>query len=247
MLVVLIFLTTFFSTMISSMSGGGSNIIAIPVFLMLGLTFPAARVIQLVNGAFWVPVAAYNYLKGRKLEYRFVAIFALVGLLGMYAGAKAILLIPERPLKFLVGCLILLAVLLVQFRGSFGIVKHEERSRLKKMVSYPFALILGFYEAILGSGNAIFFSILTCETRGYDFVAAFAAYYIIAFCWDIFGLAYLYRWGHVDVSLLIFGVIGAMLGAYVGSRYARAKGNAFIKSIFVVIGIVLAAKLIFFP
>ena len=228
------------------MSGGGSSIIAIPMYMMLGIPFPAARIIQMVNGAFWTPVAAWNFLRGRKLEIGFVAIFTILGLLGMYAGIMAIVLVPDRTLKILVGCLLFMAVLLVYFRGSLGITKHTEHSRFKRLLGYPFSLILGFYEAILGSGNGIFLSIVTCETRGYDMIDALGAYFVIGFFWDVFGLIFLYQWGHVNPIHLIPAVSGAMLGSYIGSRYARSRGNAFIKNLFVAIGMILALKMIFF-
>ncbi len=246
LLLIFIFLTAFVATLISSMSGGGSSIIAIPVYLMLGIPFPAARIIQMVNGAFWTPVAAWNFLRGRRLEIGFVTIFTILGFLGMYAGIMAIVLVPDRTLKILVGCLIFMAVLLVYFRGSLGIEKRERQSRFKRLMGYPFSIILGFYEVILGSGNGIFLSIVTCETRGYDMIDALGAYFVIGFFWDVFGLIFLYQWGHVDPILLIPAVTGAILGSFIGSRFARAKGNAFIKNIFVGIGIILAFKMIFF-
>ena len=61
-----IFFISLFATIISSMSGGGASIIAIPLFSAMNISLVLATAIQKVSGVFWVLPAARNYLKKRK-------------------------------------------------------------------------------------------------------------------------------------------------------------------------------------
>ena len=96
--VLIILFITFISTVLSSMSGGGASIINLPVFLTLGMPFPLAVSIQRVSSAFWVLPAAYNYLKDRKVDWRFLLTFAFIGLIGAYFGVLFVININQRAL-----------------------------------------------------------------------------------------------------------------------------------------------------
>jgi len=44
---------------------------------------------------------------------------------------------------------------------------------------------------------------------------------------------------------MIFATIGSISGGFIGSRFAKNKGNKFIKILFMIIGGVLGIKLLF--
>src|SRR3990167_3631293 len=105
--IVIILLTTFVSTVLSSMSGGGASIINLPVFLLLGISFPTGVSIQKISSAFWVLPAAYNFLKDRKIDWVFLFLFSLIGLIGAYFGVIAAININQRYLEIAIGVLII--------------------------------------------------------------------------------------------------------------------------------------------
>jgi len=45
------------------------------------------------------------------------------------------------------------------------------------------------------------------------------------------------------LALIVPAILGSVPGAYIGSKYARYKGNGFIKIVFLVIGGFLGLKL----
>lgn len=49
-----IFFAAIIATTVSSMSGGGSSVIAVPIFLSMGIPLPMAVAMQSISGAFWV-------------------------------------------------------------------------------------------------------------------------------------------------------------------------------------------------
>ena len=243
-MLLIIFFTTFFAALLSSMSGGGVNAINVPVFLALGMPVPLALSVVSTNSVFWVLPAARNYLKGRKIDWKFLIIFSLIGLIGTYLSIKFILGLNQRTFELIVGPLIIFFAGYTYFKKELGLTEHKIYSRARQMFAYPFALLLGFYENAFGAGNALAFSLITFYTRGFDFIDALGHYYAVAFPWVVFGSALLIKSGFYDLKIMPVAVIGSVLGAYTGSRYARYKGNEFIKIAFVLIGGILGLKLL---
>jgi len=66
---------------LSSMSGGSVSVINIPVLLSLGILFLMATAAKKVSSSFWVLLASYNYLKDRKVDWRFLLLLSIIGLI----------------------------------------------------------------------------------------------------------------------------------------------------------------------
>ena len=242
--IVMVFIVSFVATALSSMSGGGASVITIPALLLMGVSFPLATAAQKVSSTFWVLPAAYNYLKDRKVDWRFIFLFSGIGLLGVYAGVSLVVLANPRVMQIIIGILILVLVTYTFFKKDIGITDGKIFSKLRQRFSYVFALILGFYEGIFGAGNGIMFAIVTLKTKGFDFIDALGYYFAVAFSWVFFAAVILISKGYFSWSIMIPTVIGSVIGGYVGSRYAKYKGNKFIKIMFVVVGGILGIKLL---
>ena len=243
-MLLIIFFTTFFAALLSSMSGGGTTAINVPVFLALGMPVPLALSVVSTNSAFWVLPAARNYLQGRKIDWKFLIIFSLIGLIGTYLSIKFIISLQQRTFELIVGPLIILFVIYLYFKKDLGLTEKKIYSKTRQLLAYPFALLLGFYENTFGTGNALMFSLVTFYTKGFDFIDALGHYYAAAFPWVVFGAALLIKAGFYDLKIMPIAILGSVVGAYTGSRYARYKGNKFIKFTFMIIGGILGFKLL---
>jgi uncharacterized membrane protein YfcA len=226
------------------MSGGGSSIIAIPLFATMNISLVLATAIQKVSAVFWVIPAARNYLTDRKIDWRFLIFFTILGLIGVFLGVILLVSITQQSLKVLIGVLILIMVFYVFLKKDFGLKSEKEVPNWKKRLSYVFAPLFGFYESIFGSGNGILFSVAGVKTRGYELSESLGYYYAIAFAWVVVTAAILISKGFYDVPIMTIAVIGSTLGGHLGSKFARYKGNKFIKYVFCIIGLILGLKLI---
>jgi len=244
--IVIVFLTSFIATLLSSMSGVGVGIIAVPIFLWLGLSFPAIEAMGNINSVFWVIPASWNYLRGKEKNWVLILLFSFIGLVGAYGGALVVMHTPEKLVNILVGLLILLVIGIFTLRPSMGVQKTGPTSLLRRGVAYLFSPILGFYEVFFGVGNGLLFSLLMIETRGFDLVTALGHYYAISFLWALIGGFLLLHSGFGEIPLVVASVIGTVVGGYVGSRYARNMGNRFIRRMVITIGILFALRLLFF-
>jgi uncharacterized membrane protein YfcA len=226
------------------MSGGGASVINIPILLWLGVPFPVATASQKISSSFWVLPASFNYLKGRKVDWTFLILFSLIGLFGVYLGIEIIVSINTRIIEIIIGILILILVAHTYFKKDAGLSEQKVYSKGRQALVYVFALVLGFYEGIFGSGNGIMFAITTFYTKGFDFMDALGYYFSVAFPWVVFASFLLMNKGFFDVTVTIPIVLGSLIGGYIGSKYAKYKGNQFIKTMFVIIGGLLAFKLL---
>ncbi len=240
----IIFITGIVATALSSMSGGGASIINLPVLLWLGVPFPLAVATQKVSSAFWVLPASYNYLKDRKVDWSFIITFSFIGLIGAYIGVLVVLKVNSKILETFIGGLILLLVAYTYFKKDVGLTETKAYSATRQMLAYPFALLLGFYESIFGSGNGIAFAIVTFYTKGFDFVDALGYYFSLAFFWVIFAAILLMTKGYYSLEVMLPAVVGSVIGGWIGSKYAKYKGNRFIKLMFVAVGGFLGLKLL---
>ena len=241
---VVVFLTALTATLLGTMSGGGLEIIMYPVFISLGIPVPLIISTAFTTNIFWSLPAAYNYLKGRVVDWTFVVIFSGIGIIGCYLGIAVILSVQPRMYQIGIGTIILFLVAYLYLNTELGLSEKREYSRTRGMLAYPFALLLGFYELLLGAGNAIALSILAFYTRGFDLIDSLGHYYLIVLPWSVFSAAFLISKGYFDVQLVILAILGSVVGSYVGSRYARYKGNKFIKTLFVIVGGILGLKLL---
>lgn len=243
--IVIILFITFISTVLSAMSGGGASVISLPVFLSLGLSYPVAASILKICQLFWILPASYNYLKDRKIDWVFLILFSLIGLIGAYFGVLIAIYINQFILKRFIGVVIVSLVIYTYFNKSLGLKeKGKNFNPIRKMIAYPIAIILGFYEGIFGGGNGILFTITTYYTRGFDLIDGLGYYYAVAFFWIFLAVFILLQKGYNNIQLTIPAIIGSVIGGYIGSKYAKYKGNKYIKVVFIIFGGVLGIKLI---
>jgi uncharacterized protein len=236
--------TALVAAFLSSMSGVGSGIVIAPVLLSMGISFPAIVAANSTSGLFWVVPASYNYLAGRRVDWKFLSLFGLLGLTGIYFGFRAATRISVEHVKPVIGTIILLLVTYSCLNSRLGTAAHEIKSKVRRASGYAFAPVLGFYEGFFGSGNGIAFTLVTTQTRGFDFIDALGGYYAVVFLWLCVTVALYASQGFLDLGIFVPLLVGSFIGGYLGSRYAKYKGNKYIKVVFVSLGGLLGLKLI---
>lgn len=214
----------------------------VPVWLMLGYSLPAAQAASKINSVFWTPIAAWNYLRSRKVDRRLLLGLAACGLGGAYLGSVFFVNVKPLLLKRMIGGMIVCLVLFALINKEFGVrLKAPSASRV---ITSVFAIPLGFYEAFFGSGNGILTSALLAKTRGFDLILALGYYYCISFVWCLFSAVLFLHWGFGDMELIVPSSLGSLMGAYLGSLIGQRKGARFVKVIFISLGGLLGLKLL---
>lgn len=241
---IIVFASSMAATLLSAMSGGGSSAITLPLFLWMGMSLPLAIAVHKVCGIFWTPISAYNYLKNLKIDWNFLLLFAGIGLFGAYLGVQFVSTINEDIVKPIIGIIIMSLVTYTYFKKEMGLKEKEVKSKFKRLLAYPAAIIMGFYESVFGAGNGIIFTAVTFHSRGFDFIDALGYYFAIGFFWVSFASILYIQKGYFDLTIMLAATLGSVIGSYIGSNYAKYKGNKFIKTVFITVGTILGLKLI---
>jgi len=224
------------------MGGGGSSLIASPVFLMLGFPLPVVIGSGMVSGILWSLIASRNYLRGHRMDWKLAGSLTAFGLIGAYFGTKVMLAFDPEVLKRVLGVVIIGLVALYHFKKSFGI--EPRPVKCNKLITGLFALPLGFYEGSFGSGNGIFTSAVLCSARGFTMLEALGYYYLIASAWCIFAATVYISTGNYSLKLIVPAIFGSIVGATIGSRLGKKHGAAFVKPVFIAVGSILGLKLL---
>lgn len=123
----IIFLVSCFATILSTLSGGGSTLITVPLWILIGYPPAVAQAASKVNGVFWTPLAARNYLRGSEIDLPLLFGLTVFGLLGSYFGILLFAGLETSTIKPIIGGIILLLVSYSFFKRDFGVVATPAR------------------------------------------------------------------------------------------------------------------------
>lgn len=241
MQILIIFSVAFLASLLSSMSGAGSAMLATPVWLALGFPLPVAIASNQMNGAAWTLIAARNYLKGRVLDWPLIRAMVGFGLAGAWGGTVIVRSINGHSLQRSIGVIIICLVAVVAINPALG--RREAEPGIPRWLTGVLALPLGCYESFFGSGNGLFTSFLLSKARGFTLLTALGYYYLLAFTWNCFAVAIYSSAGIADGRLMLPSTAGSVLGAFFGSRLGRRKGHGLVRGVFLTLGAALGMKL----
>ena len=239
---VFIAVISFIAAFLSSMSGAGASMIAIPAWVSFGYSLPAALAANALNGALWTPVAARNYLHDVRVDVPLVILMTISGLIGAWLGTETVIELDPLFLRRVVGLLILLLAGFMFVHKDFGTKRQASSCPAAAAAAGGFPL--GFYEAFFGAGNGIFTSVLLVKAKGFELPVALGYYYVVSCFWCAFAAILYIEKGYGVAELMIPSSIGAFAGAFCGSRIGKRSGALFVKRLVLMLGTILGLKLL---
>lgn len=231
----------FGAALLGAMSGGSTSMITTPAWMALGAPFATAVAADKLAATLWTLSAARGYLRGLPVDRRLILAMGGVGLGGAALGALLATGLDDALLRRVAGGLILVAVLWSLRRPARPATGSP---RLAPTGAALLAFPLGTYEGLLGSGNAVFTSLLLQWARGWDLLVALGHYYAMAAAWCGLAAGIYFARGAFDWSLAVPAAVGALSGATLGARIGRAGGAPLVRPLFVIAGIVLSLHLL---
>ncbi len=242
-LVVLLF--TFFAGFVDAIAGGG-GLISVPILMM---TFPLASMPNIIgtnrfSSFLGTLTAAWQYNKNHKAN-KLVLLYAGIPAAFMAAiGAWCSHFIPSDYFKPIV-IVILLAVIIFSFlKKNFGNASTQNGKNNLLPIAVTCGITLGFYNGLIGPGTGTFLLFSLVTFIGFNLIEASATAKFLNVIVDISSLFYFLIAGSVIFKLAIPMALCNMLGGYIGSKVAIAKGNQFVRYFFLLIAFCLVLKLI---
>jgi uncharacterized membrane protein YfcA len=239
-LVALAFIAGFIDSVV-----GGGGLIQIPALLINLPNQPLATIFgtNKIASLSGTSVAAYQYSKRIKFDYKLLAIIALSSFIASYLGAKAVSIINVEVLKPIILVILILIAVYTFIKKDLGSYQTKELDFEKQaLYGVLIGLIVGFYDGFFGPGTGSFFVLGFVVLLGFEFVKASAYAKIINCMTNLSALIVFIRQGNYLIEIALLMAIFNILGNLLGSRIALKKGNEFVRIIFLVIVVIMIIR-----
>lgn len=242
---LLVFSSALFAGFFGGQVGGG-GLLTLPLLILVGLDPKIAIGTNKVAAIFYVLIATATFNKHKKIKLKHFFSFGLVALVGSIIGSFLVLHYTFSAIllkQITIGVLFILALILY-FKPNLGLESTEFHLSKKKYVLFLFLLFLiSLYGGVLSIAMTTLFSILFI-LHGQSFLESMSYAFFLSFIILVSsGLIFIAN-GSVDYSYVLVQAAGGSIGAFVGSKYAIKKGNAWVKRFTLLMILVLLIKLV---
>jgi uncharacterized membrane protein YfcA len=217
---------------------GGGGLVQLPALL---LGFPTATPAQLLatnklSSIAGTGTSSVTYWRRVRPDLRTALPMAAVAYVGAVGGAIIGLHIPKSAFYPIILVMLVVVGAYTVARPSMG---EETALRFDGHRHTVVAMITGFligvYDGALGPGTGSFLVFALVGLMGYAFLEASAKAKIANFATNLGALTVFIPGGHVMWAIGGVMAAGNLLGGYAGARTAVARGNRFVRVVFVIV------------
>lgn len=243
-MLILVVIAAFGAGWIDAVVGGGGLLQLPAVLLIPGITPVQALATNKLGSIFGTATSSVTYYRRARPDIRTALPMAAIALAGSFGGAAVATVLPASAFKPIIVVALLAVALFTAFKPQLGAATALRFSGHRHHITAGVAgLVIGFYDGLIGPGTGTFLVITLVALLGYDFLQSSAKAKIVNFATNAGALILFIPHGAVLWVLgLILGVANTA-GSYLGSRMAISRGSGFIRVVFLVVVIVLIAKL----
>jgi len=189
-------------------------------------------------------MASWRYARGVDIAWRLVLPTALMAFAFSFVGATVVSLIPKALMRPIVLGLLAFMFIYTLRKPDFGHIHRPSRvGRREFLLALVIGGGIGFYDGFFGPGTGSFLIFLFIRLFGFDFLRASASSKIVNWATNLGALCLFIPKGDVMFQFAIPMAAAQIAGSVVGSRMALSGGTQFIRKLFLVIVVVLIAKL----
>lgn len=222
---------------------GAGGLISVPSLVFLGLPPQVAIATDRLGTIGQTLAALLKFWK--KIAWKYVPVLAVISLFGSVIGANILLNINPKMLQAAIGAFLLVLLPVIFLKQDIG-VKHVKRGKSRALFGlaiYFFIMIFGGFFG-QGTGPLVFYALT--YFLGFTMIEVLATGTVPWLVLSVSSLMIFALNGLVDYRIGIVLLAGMTIGGYIGAHLALKKGNLWIKRLFVLFVIMLAAKLLLF-
>ncbi len=224
---------------------GSGGLLSIPLLILLGLPPQIAIAIDRLGSVGQTLAALLVFWRAKKIRWNYILVFTVLSLFGSYIGATILLSFDPKLLEKTIGLFLLFVLPFLFLQSSIGI-KQRSVSILKKGIGYIVYFFIMVYNGFFGTGSGPFATFTALYFFGFTIIEANATSIIPWFVLSLSSLVIFARGGIVDYQKGIILLVGMTIGGYLGAHVAVAKGDAWIKRLFILVVVISGVKLLFF-
>ncbi|CAL8897200.1 sulfite exporter TauE/SafE family protein [Kocuria varians] len=243
-LVTLLVLTGLAAGFIDAVVGGG-GLLQLPVTLMIpGLTPVQALATNKMGSVFGTATSAVTFARRIPPDPRTVLPMALTAFVAAGAGAAVAALLPAGVFKPIIVVALVAVLAFTVAKPAMGRVTELRHTGARHYaLAVLLAAVIGFYDGVMGPGTGSFLIIGLVSLLGYSFLEASGKAKIANLATNLGALVVFGAHGSILWGLGLVLGLSNMAGGYVGARTAVARGNSFVRVVFIVVVSVLILKL----
>lgn len=224
---------------------GGGGLLTVPVLLTSGLPPHVVLATNKLSASFGSFTASFTFYKKHLFSPRFWLLSAIFTFIGALTGTIIVSLISAEFLSKFLPLIVLLCAVYTLFSKT-TIIETSNLPPVSKALKIKQAVqgyILGFYDGFAGPGTGAFWTVSSLAlykmnillssglARSMNFVSNFTSL-----------LAFLY-FGQVNFIIGFTMGVFMLLGSWLGAHSAIKFGSKFIRPIFIIVVVIMAAKL----
>ena len=235
--IIALMILSFSAGFIDSIVGGG-GLIQVPALLINLPNNPLPTLLgtNKISASLGTSVAAYQYSRKVKYDFKLLITISTVAFLASSLGAKTVSIIDTTTLKPLVLIILIIIAVYTFINKNLGSTKKKDMPIKKQFVMGSLlGFIIGFYDGFFGPGTGSFLVLGFVVILGFEFLKASAYAKIINVVANISALIVFIQQGHFLLGIGLMMAVCNIAGNIVGSKLAIKKGNRFIRIVFLII------------
>lgn len=243
---LLLFATSLVANVLSAAAGGGAGLVQLPILIFLGLPFSVALATHKAATIALGIGATLRHARSSKLDVTLSLIVIAVGLLGVVAGATAVLLVPEKQAKLALGVLTVGMGLYSIASPSLGTESApRHRDTRGYLIGALLIWLIGFLNGSLTSGTGLLLTLWLVRWFGLDYKTAVAhTLVLVGLFWNSAGALTLGLQAEIKWDWLPALLAGSLIGGFLGAHLSIVKSNRFVKRLFEVVTLLVGLKLL---
>lgn len=261
-----LFLTGLVAGWVDAIAGGG-GLLTVPMLLATGMDPQLALGTNKFQSSLGTTMATVQYARHGLLQWRGILPGIAATVVGALLGAAGVTRMDPRMLRPVIPVLLmgialclalkpdlgrearpsLLAAGFRRWRGSGrfgGWISPEGDRESRIFFAFGCGLVLGFYDGFFGPGTGTFWTMAGLLLMGWNLLAATAHTKAMNLASNLASLALFLVTGHVRFGVGGMMALGQMIGGRLGAGVAVRGGARFIRPIFLVMVVLLSAKLL---
>lgn len=244
LILVLLAVAGAFAGFVDSIVGGG-GLISVPAMLLTNLPPSMALGSNKLSSIFGAGSASITFLRNHMVDFSLVRKLLPFTFIGSMLGTLAVVSLPPLYVKPIIIVLLVCVTLFVVFKRDWGEINRTSAVAGKALyICMAFALGIGVYDGFIGPGTGTFL-IMGFIFTGFDFLHASANAKILNFTSNLSSLIVFFCLGHVNIKYGLATGVGQIIGAYLGSHLAIAKGSSLVRVVFLSVTTVMLLKLVY--
>lgn len=233
-LILLLCFFAFCAGFVDSIVGGG-GLIQTPLSLAVLPQIPVATVI----GTLKVPAftgtafATSQYLKKIKVQWKLFIIMAIVAFIAAFIGSQLLTMVNNDFMKPLLFVILIILFIYTLFKKDFGQAQARAIDKKNAIIKgILIAFVVGMYDGFIGPATGTFFIVAFVSLLRMDFLQASSTAKLVNLATNFGSICLFLISGKIIWAIALPMAVCNGLGGFIGAKLAIAKGNQFIRYIF---------------